>query len=85
MTTSVGFCLSYNDFKYDFIANKLKRKHRAVTDDVKMLQVSNHVLLHMWSYGFYYMTLSTNYQMIICDIFLTIAQNITFEQTRISS
>ena len=58
MTTSVRFCLSYDCFKWGFIALKddiyFIRKHNVVTDGIMTLRASN-----VWSYDFYDMTLST--------------------------
>ena len=63
MTTSVRFCLSYDCFKWGFIALKddiyFNRKHNVVTDSIMTLRASNQVLCNVWSYDFYDMTLST--------------------------
>ena len=64
MTTSVRFCLSNNSLGWNFIAFKMNnisvRKRigdTAVVNDVR--RVCAKVLLHVLSYGFYDMTLST--------------------------
>ena len=66
MTMSVRFCLSYDPLNWALtpVLNYFSRKKRIVDTDVaKMtLRVCAKVLLHVWSYGFYDMTLSTQLQ-----------------------
>ena len=62
MTTSVRFCLSYDCFKWGFIALKddiISIENNVVTDSIMTLRASNQVLCKVWSYDFYDMTLST--------------------------
>ena len=61
--TSVRFGLSYDPLKQDFIDFKMHiisvRKHIVDMHIVMTLHVHAKVLLHIWSYDFYDMTLST--------------------------
>ena len=61
MTSSVRFCLSYDCFKWDFIAFKVDiiSKHNVVKDGIVTLRASDQVLCNVWSYEFYDMTLAT--------------------------
>ena len=63
MITSVRFCLSYDHLKGDFIVFKMNimsiRKRIVDTDVLMTLRVRTKVLLHVWSYDFYDLTLST--------------------------
>ena len=62
MATSVRFCLSYDCFKWGFIALKddiISIENNVVTDGIMTLRASNQVLCNVWSYDFYDMTLST--------------------------
>ena len=58
MTTSVRFCFSYDPLKLDFIAFKMdnisSRKRIADTDVGNDVTCRAKVLLHVWSYDFYY-------------------------------
>ena len=66
MTTSVRFCLSYDSIKFDFMAFKIdniQEENALLRRTLSMtLRVSANVLLHVWSYGFYDMTLFTEEQ-----------------------
>ena len=66
MTTSVRFCLSYDPSKCDFIAfkmNIISIGNALLTQTLSMtLRVRAKVLLHVWSYDFYDMTLTTESQ-----------------------
>ena len=61
MNTSVRFCLSYDAFKWHFIALKVDiiSIESVVTDGIMTLRASNQVLCNVWSYDFYDMTLAT--------------------------
>ena len=56
MITSVRFCLSYEPFKWDFIAFKMDiislRKHIVDTNVVNEVTSRAKVLLHVWAYNF---------------------------------
>ena len=56
MTTNVRFCLSYEPFK---INDYFNRKRIVDTDVVNDVSLRAKVLLHVWSYDLYDMTLST--------------------------
>ena len=62
MTKSVKFCLSHDLLNWDFIAFKINiisiRERIVDTDVVNDVTLSTKVLLHVWSYDFYNMTLS---------------------------
>ena len=66
MTTSVRFYLSYDPLKWDFIAFKMiiiSIRCALLTSALSMTsRLRAIVLLHMWSYGFYDITLSTEKQ-----------------------
>ena len=60
MATSVRFYWSYDPLKSDFIAFKMDNIHEMLTWTLLMtLRLRAKVLLHVWSYDFYDMTLST--------------------------
>ena len=63
MTTSVRFCLSYDPLKMDFTAFKMSFisvRNALLTRTLSTtLGLRAKVLLHVWSYDFYDMTLST--------------------------
>ena len=63
MTTRVRFCLLYDPLKWDFIAfkmNIISIRNALLTPTLTMrLRVRAKVVLHVWSYDFYDMTLST--------------------------
>ena len=63
MTMSVRFCLSYDPLKWDFIAFKMifiSTGNALLTQTLSMaLRLRAKVLLHVWSYDFYDMMLST--------------------------
>ena len=65
ITTSVRFCLSYDPLKRDFIMfrwNCMSVRTCIINTDIVNdvnLQVPKCYYVHMWSYDFYDMTLST--------------------------
>ena len=63
MTTSAIFCLSHDPLKWDFVTFKMnlfKYENALLTPTLSMTsRVRAKVLLHVWSYDFYDMTLST--------------------------
>ena len=63
MTTSVRFCLSYVPLKWDFFAFKMiiiSIRNALLTRTLSMtLCLRAKVLLHVWSYDFYDMMIST--------------------------
>ena len=64
MTTSVRFCLLYDPFKWDYIAFKMiiiSIGNALLTRTLSMtLRLRAKVLLPVWSYDFYDMTLSSD-------------------------
>ena len=66
MTTRVRFCLSYGPLKLGFNAFKLdniSRRNALLTQTLSMtLLIPATVLLHVWSYDFYYTMLSTEHR-----------------------
>ena len=62
MTMSVRFCLSYDCFKWDFIALKVDiiaiENLSLSRDGIMTLRASNQVLCNVWSYDFHDMTLA---------------------------
>ena len=56
MTTSVGFCLSYDHFKLDFVAFEVDNCSTDL-DIVMTLLVPAKVLCNVWPYNFYDITL----------------------------
>ena len=63
MTTGVRFCLSYDPLKRDFVAMKwalVQCQNALLKRTLSMtLRIRAKVLLHVWSYNIYDMTLST--------------------------
>ena len=64
MNTSVRFCLSYDEFKWYFIALKvdiisIENIWLSRTDGIMTLRARNQVVCNVWSYDFYDMTLAT--------------------------
>ena len=88
MTTRVRFVLSYDFLKLDFIAFEVAmfsmKIYIVVTDIVNEVTVPVKVLIQVWSYDFYDMTLSTGKQRrhMINTCNLNKIQNFHFKMSR---
>ena len=76
MTMSVRLCLSYDPLKLDYIALKwtIFREENALLTRTLSVTLRIHVkeLLHIWSYDFYDMTLSTDSNMALTFLPLSV-------------